>query len=95
MLTRDAMLRSMRYEQQYPSRRDAAGHLISRSKATPLPREKLEIGGKYNWVKQPERLVYLGKLGCWHQFEKVDEPGKVWCEVLDSDLRMIEKTEDA
>jgi len=52
----------------------------------------MEIGEKYNWVNQPERLVYVGKSGCWHQFEKVDNPGTVWCEVLDSDLRMLEKT---
>lgn len=56
----------------------------------------MEIGGKYNWKGQQERLVYLGKNwsgnGYWHQFEKVDETGKVWCEVLDSDLHMIEET---
>lgn len=56
----------------------------------------MKIGGKYNWKGQPERLVYLGRNwsgnGYWHQFEKVDAPGKVWCEVLDSDLPMIEET---
>jgi hypothetical protein len=30
--------------------------------------------------------------GRWHQFEKVDEPGKVWCEVLTADLHMLEET---
>lgn len=54
----------------------------------------MKIGGKYNWKGQPERLAYLGKSGCWHQFEKVDEPGIVWCEVLDSDLHMIEETKE-
>lgn len=54
------------------------------------------IGGKYNWKNQPERLVYLGrpKVGgsCgWHQFAKIESPEVVWCEVLDSDLHMIEK----
>ena len=56
----------------------------------------MKIGGKYNWIGQRERLVYIGKNwsgnGYWHQFEKVDEPGKVWCEVLDADLSMIEET---
>ncbi len=56
----------------------------------------MKIGGKYNWKGQPERLKYLGRNwsgnGFWHQFEKVDEPGVVWCEVLDSDLHMLEET---
>ena len=59
----------------------------------------MKVGGKYNWKGQPERLVYIGRNwsgnGYWHQFEKVDKPGKVWCEVLDSDLRMIEETKEA
>ena len=54
------------------------------------------IGGKYNWKHQPERLVYLGRNwsgnGYWHQFAKVQSPEVVWCEVLDSDLCMIEET---
>lgn len=53
-------------------------------------------GGKYNWKGQPERLVYLGHNwsgnGYWHQFEKVDAPGVIWCEVLTADLPMIEET---
>jgi len=59
---------------------------------------KLEIGGRYNWKNQPERLIYVGaKLYTfygrrWHQFVKVDEPSKVWCEVLDEDLHMLEET---
>lgn len=52
----------------------------------------MEIGGYYNWKQQPERLVYLGKKGVWHQFEKIDDPRGVWCEVLDNDLYMLEKT---
>ena len=58
----------------------------------------MKLGGKYNWIGQAERLVYLGKNwsgnGYWHQFAKVDSPEKVWCEVLDSDLRMIEETKE-
>jgi hypothetical protein len=51
------------------------------------------IGKKYNWVNQSERLVYTGKKGCWHQFAEVGYPAEiVWCEVLDSDLDMIEET---
>ena len=52
--------------------------------------------GKYNFVNQPERLLYIGKNfsgnGYWHQFEKVGEQG-IWCELLDSDLHMIEETQ--
>jgi hypothetical protein len=57
------------------------------------------IGGRYNWRNQPERLVYLGRNwsgnGFWHQFEKVEEPGRVWCEVLDADLSSFEETPSA
>lgn len=56
---------------------------------------ELVIGGKYNFKHQQERLNYIGKNwsgnGYWHQFEKVGEQG-VWCELLDSDLHMIEET---
>jgi hypothetical protein len=52
----------------------------------------MRIGGKYNWKGQPERLKYLGKNGVWNQFEKIEAPGVVWCEVLDGDLHMIEET---
>ena len=54
----------------------------------------MEIGGRYNWKGQEERLIYTGKNGPWHEFEKVDTPGIVWCEVLDCDLHMIEETID-
>lgn len=54
----------------------------------------LKVGGKYNWKNQQERLVYMGQLGCWYQFALVSEPEKVWCEVLLSDLRMIESSSE-
>ncbi len=55
----------------------------------------LVVGGKYNWVNQPERLIYLGKKGSWHQFKKIGDPREVWCEVLDEDLPSIEETKPA
>lgn len=59
----------------------------------------MNIGGKYNWKYQPERLVYLGHNfsgnGFWHQFSKVESPDVVWCEVLTSDLHMLEETQPA
>lgn len=59
----------------------------------------MKVGGRYNWINQPERLIYLGKNwsgnGHWHQFAKVDAPGKVWCEVLDAEIPMFEATERA
>lgn len=57
------------------------------------------IGKHYNWKHQKERLVYLGHNfsgnGYWHQFAKVEAPEVVWCEVLTSDLHMIEETQPA
>ena len=52
-----------------------------------------KIGWRYNWRNQPERLVYLGRKGLWHQFCKVgDTTEKVWCEVLTEDLCRLEAT---
>ena len=57
------------------------------------------IGNRYNWKHQKDRLVYLGNNfsgnGYWHQFAKVEAPDVVWCEVLTSDLHMIEETQHA
>jgi len=57
---------------------------------------KMKKGGKYNWINQPERLIYLGHNfhgnGYWHQFALVESPFKVWCEVQDSDLESFEET---
>lgn len=58
----------------------------------------MKLGGRYNWIGQPERLVFLGRNwsgnGWWNQFAKVESPTVVWCEVLDLDLHMIEETKD-
>jgi hypothetical protein len=54
------------------------------------------IGDRYNWKNQPERLIYIGmcepRNGRWLQFAKVDKPDEVWCEVLPSDMHMLEET---
>lgn len=59
-------------------------------------KQVFSIGGKYNWKGQPERLTYLGPKMysgvIWHQFEKIDAPGKVWCEVRDADLLQFEES---
>ena len=61
-----------------------------------LTRETMVIGGRYNWKRQDERLIYMGRNwsgnGFWHQFTKAEEPDVIWCEVLDSDLSMLEAT---
>lgn len=58
----------------------------------------MKVGGKYGFVASDERLTYLGKNwssnGFWHQFEKEDEPGKVWAECLDSDLHLIKELDN-
>jgi len=56
------------------------------------------VGRKYNWIGQSDRLIYIGRtrypgdIRYWYQFEKVDNPGVVWCEVLIEDLPRIEET---
>lgn len=58
----------------------------------------MKLGGRYNWRGQAERLIYLGRNwsgnGYWHQFALVSQPGRVWCEVLDSDLASFEPSKD-
>lgn len=57
---------------------------------------KLIVGGRYNWINQPDRLIYLGHNwsgnGYWHQFKKIDDSRPVWCEITDAELPMIEET---
>jgi hypothetical protein len=54
---------------------------------------KLIVGNNYNWKHNGEPpLIYIGKQGSWHQFVTVEKPDVVWCEVLDSDLHMLEET---
>lgn len=50
----------------------------------------IEVGEKYKWKHQEERLIYLGKQGLWHQFALVEELNNVWSEVLDDELRFFE-----
>ena len=61
-----------------------------------MTNKDLVIGGKYNWINQSERLIYLGHNlsgnGYWHQFALTHTPQKVWCELQDTDLHMIEET---
>jgi hypothetical protein len=58
---------------------------------------ELVVDGKYNFIGQPERLVYIGENwsgnGYWHQFEKVSEAG-VWCEMQDAEISLLEATKD-
>jgi hypothetical protein len=55
----------------------------------------MTIGKTYKFKYSPELLIYIGKNfsgnGYWHQFEKADNRGTVWCELLDHDLKMIEE----
>lgn len=59
----------------------------------------MEIGGRYNWKGQPERLIYMGTARYpndsrhWHQFAKVENPEVVWSEVLAYEMQFLEETE--
>jgi len=58
---------------------------------------ELKEGGRYKWSHQPEQLVYIGPkryegdMRVWNQFAKVEKPDIVWCEVLKSELYMMEE----
>ena len=49
---------------------------------------KLIIGNKYKWKHESQVLFYIGKKNGWHQFNL---DSSVWCEVLDSDLHLMEE----
>lgn len=51
----------------------------------------LKVGGTYQFIGQGEKIVYIGKEGNWNQFEKLNGNYEVWCELLDSDLHLIEE----
>ncbi len=53
---------------------------------------KLVIGNKYKWKHESKTLVYIGKNGNWHQFSLFNT-NELWCEVLDSDLHLMEEVE--
>lgn len=64
----------------------------------PINRAALVRGGHYNWIGQPERLVYMGTKHypgdrrTWFQFSLVGkDPDVCWCEVLESDLSSFEE----
>jgi len=48
--------------------------------------ERSERAAPLSWSKLERKWLL-------DQFEKIDEPGVVWCEVLDCDLHMLEKTQ--
>ena len=50
----------------------------------------MRLHSTYRFKHSPEILVYVGKVGVWHQFEKIDARGKVWSELLDDELAMLE-----
>lgn len=52
----------------------------------------LVIGNKYKWKHEPQILQYIGRKNGWHQFTL---NGAVWCEVLDSDLLLMEVANDS
>lgn len=58
----------------------------------PTKTPALEIDGRYNWIGQRERLIYIGKHRGWYQFVRVEEPKIVWCEVLRESLDQFEET---
>jgi hypothetical protein len=53
---------------------------------------RLVIGNKYKWKHDAKQMIFIGKYGYWNQFS-LDGSQKVWCEVLDSDLHLMEEVE--
>lgn len=60
-----------------------------------LEAESLKIGGRYNFKLQPERLMYVGNFGPWHQFTKIGDSASVWVELLGPEICLLEETADS
>jgi hypothetical protein len=64
-----------------------------------MSKVEFNVNDLCNWRHDPDtRLTYLGRNwsgnGYWHQFALVDDAErKVWCEIRDADLSMIERTQ--
>lgn len=64
-----------------------------------LDPKTLREGDPCNWPNQRERLVFIGKRRYpgdprpWYQFAKDEDLTHVWCEILESEVSMLEKTE--
>lgn len=52
---------------------------------------KLTAGNRYKFKFLTEKLIFIGKDGAWNQFERIDQPDIVWCEITDDDLYLIEE----
>jgi len=61
------------------------------SEMAELSVDQLRIGGRYKWINQHERLIYLGDFNGWHQFSKAERPDQVWCELSQYDVHMLEE----
>ena len=51
---------------------------------------ELIIGNNYKWKHEHQVLHYIGKKNGWYQFAL---NGSMWCECLDSDLKLMEIVE--
>ena len=50
----------------------------------------MKSGKKYKFKHQSTTIVYLQKVGLWHQFSLLGRCG-VWCELLDEDFELLEE----
>ncbi len=47
---------------------------------------------KYRFIHTPKpELVYRGKWQGWHQFARATDPTRIWSEVTDDELNLIEE----
>ena len=65
---------------------------MGETKSNDLKPSDLVRGATYNWRFQEDKLIYLGKNGPWHRFSKVEDPRRVWCEVMDEGICLLEET---
>ena len=64
--------------------------LILTKSAIEVSRNTMDLitGNKYKWKYEPQALVYIGIKNGWYQFTLNNS---LWCEVLESDLKLMEE----
>lgn len=81
-------------EGKQPWSQEDSKALAAQLRATLVTPQNLVIGGKYNWINQPDRLIYIGVKSGWYQFKKIGDARPVWCEVPATNLSSFEQTKD-
>ena len=61
---------------------------------TEINKDNLSKSKTYKFKHTPTLLRYTGMFQGWHSFTRIEAPNKVWAEVLEHELNLLEEVED-